>query len=132
MLSRGGLLVIWVLGESFISEVRFEADERHGMLLFLSYKPIGADPNSHPSTEASTSTPHPKQPDPAHPHTHTERPLPNMIPLVDLSKVVEPQVDQYWSGQKGKIERKRDPILCRHGDKAMCDHCMPLEVSFLQ
>ena len=99
------------------------------MLLFLSYKPITADPNSHPSTEASTSTSHPKQPDPAHPHTHTERPLPNMVPLVDLEKVVETEVDQYWLSQNGKIERKRDPILCRHGEKAMCDHCMPLEVS---
>ena len=99
-------------------------------MLFLSYKPISADPDSHPSTEPSTSAAsHPKQPDPAHPHTHTERPLPTTVPLVDLEKVVEPEVDQYWAAQNGKIERKRDPILCRHGEKAMCDHCMPLEVS---
>jgi nuclear protein localization family protein 4 len=130
MLSRVGPLGIWVLGGSILTRSNsINADGSHGMLLFLSYKPVSADPDSHPSTEASTSTAHPKQPDPAHPHTHTERPLPNTIPLVDLDKVVESEVDKYWSSQNGKIVRKRDPILCRHGEKAMCDHCMPLEVN---
>ncbi|WVQ62138.1 nuclear protein localization protein 4 [Kwoniella botswanensis] len=99
----------------------------HGDLLFLSYKPISADPSSHPTTQASTSHPHPNQPDPSHPHTHTEPPLPNTIPLTDLSHVVEPDIDLYWKNQTGKIERKRDPDFCRHGEKGMCDYCMPLE-----
>jgi nuclear protein localization family protein 4 len=103
---------------------------RHGDLYFLSYKPVSADPNSHPSTEASTSAPpHPIQPDPVHPHTHTDPPLPNTVPLVDLNKVVEAEVDRYWQAQNGKIQRKRDPLFCKHGEKGMCDHCMPLEVS---
>jgi nuclear protein localization family protein 4 len=105
------------------------ADLSHGDLLFLSYKTQTADPSSHPTTEASSSTSHPAQPDPSHPHTHTERPLPNTIPLKDLSKVQEPEVDLYWKSKTGKIERKRDPTFCRHGDKGMCDYCMPLEVS---
>jgi nuclear protein localization family protein 4 len=110
-----------------------ELIDSHGTLLFLSYKPISADPDSHPSNQASSSAPpHPAQPDPVHPHTHTDRPLPNTVPLVDLDKVVEPEVDQYWASQNGKIERKRDPLLCRHGDKAMCDHCMSLEVCTIQ
>ena len=41
----------------------------------------------------------------------------------------EPPVDMYWNKQTGKIERKRDPVFCRHNDNAMCDYCMPLEVS---
>lgn len=100
----------------------------HGDLLFLSYKPRGADPDSHPAMEASAPHPQPSQPDPSHPKTHTDPPLPNTIPLKDLSSVQEPEIDQYWEKQTGKIERKRDPAFCRHGEKAMCDYCMPLEV----
>ncbi|ORY23223.1 NPL4 family, putative zinc binding region-domain-containing protein [Naematelia encephala] len=99
----------------------------HGDLLFLSYKTISADPSSHPTTDASSSHPLPSQPDPAHPHTHTDPPLPNTIPLTDLSKVEEPEVDVYWQARDGKIERKRDPTFCRHGEKGMCDYCMPVE-----
>lgn len=78
--------------------------------------------------EATTSLHQPSQPDPSHPKTHTDPPLPNTIPLKDLSSVQEPEIDQYWEKQTGKIERKRDPAFCRHGEKAMCDYCMPLEV----
>ncbi|OCF41793.1 nuclear protein localization protein 4 [Kwoniella heveanensis CBS 569] len=102
----------------------------HGDLLFLSYKPLStpaADPQSHPKKESTSSHPHVSQPDPSHPHTHTDPPLPNTIPLTDLSHVQEPEIDVYWKSQTGKIERKRDPAFCRHGEKGMCDYCMPLE-----
>ena len=104
-------------------------ESSHGDLLFLSYKPLGMDGQSHPTTEASSSTTQPSQPDTSHPHIHTNPPLPDTIPLVDLSKVEEPEVDVYWSGRDGKIERKIDPTFCRHRENGMCDYCMPLEVS---
>lgn len=43
--------------------------------------------------------------------------------------VVEAPVDQYWESRGGMIPRERDSKFCRHGPKAMCDYCMPLEVS---
>lgn len=43
--------------------------------------------------------------------------------------VVEDPVDVYWEAQEGKIPRDKDSKMCRHGAKAMCDYCMPLEVS---
>jgi hypothetical protein len=42
--------------------------------------------------------------------------------------VVEDPIDVFWEEQDGKIPRQRDPRMCKHGDRAMCDYCMPLEV----
>lgn len=41
----------------------------------------------------------------------------------------EDPVDIYWESKDGMIARPKDARFCRHGYKAMCDHCMPLEVS---
>ncbi|BEI83557.1 hypothetical protein CcaverHIS002_0401610 [Cutaneotrichosporon cavernicola] len=93
----------------------------HGDLLFLSYKPLSSSPPPTAPPPPATSTSGRKIEEAAQPANV------GTAPSVDLSNVVEQGVDVYWSQQTGKIDRKRDTAFCRHGEKGMCDYCMPLE-----
>jgi nuclear protein localization family protein 4 len=110
----------------------------HGDIVFINYKHIGAE-SAGISNGNSTSTT-------SHTLSSTNRlsgaaVLPNEDIPIDPLPITSPSekiknpweivrqsaLDDRLDKQNGKIPRKRDPKLCKHGDKGMCDYCMPLE-----
>jgi len=102
---------------------------RHGDMLFAFYDDVQVNGNAETSPHSngatlsgdvhmSSSTP--EVPEPKSPVIPQKRPR---------GVVKQDPVDDVLEKQDGKIPRQRDPKMCKHGPKGMCDYCMPLEVS---
>lgn len=79
---------------------------RHGDLLFIAYEEDS-------SVVADEPVP-------------TKQANPNTAEAI-FHNVKQLPLDDELDSKDGKILRPRDPKMCRHGDKGMCDYCMPLE-----
>jgi len=89
----------------------------HGDLLFVSWK-AAAEPTPAPTPAATAAN------GAAEASTSTAPPITSKA----WQAVVEDPIDAFWEKADGKIARPRDAKMCKHGDKAMCDYCMPIEV----
>ena len=90
----------------------------HGDMLFLDYKVQNQLQNGHRPSENED--------------------IPAGVPIANNTSqtarisapwenVRQSELDDRLDKQEGKIPRKRDYRLCRHGDKGMCEFCQPIE-----
>jgi len=100
----------------------------HGDMLFAFYDNVQLNGNAHSShpngTTLSGDIPMSNSSD------TVESAAPSKpTPKTPHEPVKQDAVDDFLEKEDGKIPRTRDPKMCKHGPKGMCDYCMPLEVS---
>lgn len=97
----------------------------HGAQLFLDYTEDAPATNGHSSASRLNGKEVSKEDDVSSipiPTGATAKLIKNPWETVKQS-ALDDRLDQ----QDGKIHRKKDEKMCRHGAKGMCDYCMPIE-----
>lgn len=101
---------------------------QHGVQVFLDYKEEAPAANGHaaPSNKLSGQevTAEEDAPSIAIPTDKDGQPTLIKSPW---ESVKQSTLDEQLDRLDGKLVRKRDEKMCRHGPKGMCDYCMPLE-----
>jgi nuclear protein localization protein 4 homolog len=111
----------------------------HGDLIFINYKTKDALENGHANGDASktqslASSTNRLNGQPILPTEDLPIAEPSLTATASSEKVRNPwetaqqsALDNKLDRLDGKIPRKMDPKMCRHGPKGMCDYCMPLD-----
>ncbi|RXG57272.1 Nuclear protein localization protein 4-like protein, partial [Armadillidium vulgare] len=108
----------------------------HGDMIYLfKLKKIQASNGNvtHSSTSSSSGNSYEPMPstssdiDMSIPSTSTTYPIVQQQTFTRKSSATEDEVDQILSKMDGKVERKRNPMLCRHLGNSRCIHCTPLD-----
>lgn len=114
----------------------------NGDLIFISYKHQDAVTNGHTaggtdeSSSAIQSSTNRLNGKPVLPtEDHPIDPLPSLASVGSPSEKIknpwevvrQSPLDDRLDRKEGKIQRKFDVKMCRHGPKGMCDYCMPLD-----
>ena len=96
---------------------------KHGEMVFLAYQILGALSNGHSASDTTDIKLNGQPVNPQAPATTSA----SSTMKNPWETVRQSSLDDRLDRKDGKIPRSRDYKMCRHGEKGMCDYCMPLE-----
>jgi nuclear protein localization family protein 4 len=114
------------VGSASISQDTTNIVIRHGAQLYLEFQEQNTVPNGHAAAPAGAARLNGRAVSPSDTPTV---PLGSPTQLIKnpWEVVKQSPLDDRLDKLDGKIARKLDQKMCRHGPKGMCDYCMPLE-----